>query len=92
MKEDTRIILKCYNIKYDINDEDCDTNNKSKKELEETLPKTVEFEITDVFNDIFSEELEHQVGGWSVKNYDFEVIKEKELPNPETDLTRFIGQ
>ena len=46
--------VKCFNIEYDINEEDCKLNRKTKKEIEETLPLNVKFDLPNEVNEIIN--------------------------------------
>ena len=83
--------VKCFNIEYDINEEDCKLNRKTKKEIEETLPLNVKFDLPNEVNEIIISELMRNTG-WLTKSFSYNVVNEPDKPNPNTDLTKLMKE
>ena len=62
---------------------------KKKEEIEETLPRSVKFDLPNEVNEIIVGELSNKTG-WLVKGFYYDVVKEPNKPNPNTDLTKFM--
>ena len=83
--------VRCFNIEYDINEEDCEINQKTKREIKKTLPLTVKFDLPNEVNEIIIDELSNKTG-WLVKSFYYDVVNEPDKPNPNTDLTKFMKE
>lgn len=75
--------IKCFNIKYDINDEDCAINKSSKQDIQKQLPHTVYLELTDEIKDIIVDELSNKTG-WCINSFNFDFVEKLDENNSAT--------
>jgi len=85
--------IKCYNIKYSVNEEDLASNSnfKSIDDLHNSLPKevTIDDEIKSEIDEIIVNAISDQTG-WLVEGFNWKVEEEQRPTESDNTLEKFM--